>query len=88
MSEVVLSIIVLSLLGFHLWYVHQTNKERADWMKALMSKTLPEFTQAKLDEQPKKDIPTPEQFDELSHADPNVFDQMIQQTIAKQGEAE
>lgn len=35
----------LALLGFHMWQVHNMNKERNEWMRAFLSKDSYEFSQ-------------------------------------------
>ena len=53
MSELILGAVVLILLGYHIWYVVETNRQTREYMKGFMAKNLPEFIEAKKTEEVK-----------------------------------
>lgn len=76
MTDILLFTLSLATLLYHAWYVHGINKERADWMKALMSKNIQEFSQAKASEVV-VDRPEKEEFVEELDASDSLFDKAM-----------
>ncbi len=58
MIEILLTIIVLAVLGYHAWYVWEKNKEVGKLINALVAKTSNEFRDLELTEKVKP-IETP-----------------------------
>jgi len=54
MTEILLTIITLSTLGLHVWYVRKFYENEKRLMKAILSKDVSEFTNSELAERPQK----------------------------------
>ncbi len=53
MIEILLTLIVLCLLGYHAWYVREKNKEVTSLVNALVAKTADEYRDLQLTEKVK-----------------------------------
>lgn len=86
MTELILGVIILSLLGYHAWYVHQTKKETAELLSRLASKNYQEYVEVKkIEQKPVEIIESKTNSDLMSYEEyasvPENFDQMIQDTL-------
>lgn len=58
MSEIVLSLVIAALLSLIAWERHETKKERAKWINALLAKTAEQYRDLELTDKVKP-IETP-----------------------------
>ena len=83
MIEVLLTIIVLSVLGYHAWYVHEKNKEISKLVNALVARTTEQFRDLELTEKVRAiETPKVEQPDLVPESE--VSDEKFAELIEKE----
>jgi len=81
MTEIILLIIILALLGYHAWYVSEHDKQTNMFTRALFSKDINDFTNSEIiNKTPKMKVKEEElvPFDELSD---KQFEKIIKQQV-------
>ena len=81
MTEIILLIIILALLGYHAWYVNEHDKQTNMFTRALLSKDINDFTNSEIiNKTPKMKVKEEEliPFDELSD---KQFEKIIKQQV-------
>lgn len=73
---IILGIVLIALAVERYLYQREMNKKISEWMKAVMSKNVQEFTQA-TKEEPKESARTESEEVILSEADDDTFDKHI-----------
>lgn len=79
MTEIILLIIILALLGYHAWYVSEHDKQTNMFTRALLSKDINDFTSSEIaTKTPKMKVKEEDlvPFDELSD---KQFEKIIKQ---------
>ena len=84
MSELILGLIVLALLGFLAWQEYSNRRERAKFINALIAKTPEEFRDLELTEkvEPIKPNTQPPEFVPEQDIPEEQFNEMIKKEIA------
>ena len=81
MTEILLTLVILSFLVYHIYYVREVGKKEAYYIKALLAKDLPELVEAdgpeKSEEPPQSQVPDLVLTDQL---DDEAFDSFITPT--------
>lgn len=85
MTELILGVVILSLLGYHAWYVHQTKKETAELLSRLASKNYQEYVEVKKIEERVPEVIQRTSSNVIPYEEyasvPENFDQMIKDTL-------
>jgi len=79
MTEIILGIISLSLIGYIVWSEREHSKKESKYIKAILAKDLPEMVEAEAVENREEVEEKPPEFIAVEDADEDTFDKMIKE---------
>ena len=81
MSEILWLIAIALILVYHWWYVRETGIKEQKYIKAILSKNLPELVEAELATKPHKEEPPQDELVPSEEMDETLFDKVIQNQL-------